>query len=88
MAAPVRPATPTGFVKMLADAKTDRVLGVHIIGPDAGEMIAEVVRGDGVRGLGRGHRAHLPRPSHASEAMKEAALAVEGGRFISEQIVA
>ena len=30
-----------GFVKFLADAKTDRVLGVHIIGPDAGNMIAE-----------------------------------------------
>ena len=30
-----------GFVKILADAKTDRVLGVHIIGPDAGNMIAE-----------------------------------------------
>jgi dihydrolipoamide dehydrogenase len=30
-----------GFVKILADAKTDRVLGVHILGPDAGNMIAE-----------------------------------------------
>ena len=30
-----------GFVKILADAKTDRVLGVHIVGPDAGNMIAE-----------------------------------------------
>ena len=33
--------TTEGFVKILADAKTDRVLGVHILGPDAGNMIAE-----------------------------------------------
>ena len=33
---------PEGFVKILADAKTDKVLGVHIIGPHAGEMIAEM----------------------------------------------
>ena len=41
-------ADTDGFVKILADAATDRVLGVHILGPDAGDMIAEV-RGDGVR---------------------------------------
>ena len=34
-------STTEGFVKILADAKTDRVLGVHILGPDAGTMIAE-----------------------------------------------
>ena len=51
-----------GFVKILADAKTDRVLGVHIVGSDAGNMIAEAARGDGVRRRRRGHRAHLPRP--------------------------
>ena len=34
-----------GFVKVLADAKTDRLLGVHIIGPNAGELIAEAVLG-------------------------------------------
>ena len=54
-----------GFVKILADAKTDRVLGVHIVGADAGKMIAEAARGDGVRRLGRGHRPHLPRASDA-----------------------
>lgn len=32
-----------GFVKILSDAKTDRILGCHIIGPNAGEMIAEAV---------------------------------------------
>ncbi len=55
--------TTEGFVKILADAKTDRVLGVHIIGADAGTMIARGRRAHGVRRLGRGYRAHLPRPS-------------------------
>ena len=55
-----------GFVKILADAKTDRVLGVHIVGSDAGNMIARGRGGDGVRRVGRGHRAHLPRPSDAA----------------------
>ena len=57
--------TTDGFVKVLADAATDRVLGVHIIGPHAGEMIAEAARADGVRRLGRGSGAHLPRASDA-----------------------
>ena len=52
-----------GFVKILADAKTDRVLGVHIIGADAGNMIAEAVGRDGVRRRGGRHRAHLPPAS-------------------------
>ncbi len=47
-----------GFVKILADAETDRVLGVHIIGTNASEMIAEPCRADGVRRLGRGPGAH------------------------------
>ena len=53
-----------GFVKMLADAATDRVLGAHIIGADAGTMIAEAAR-DGVRRLGRGRGPHLPCPPDA-----------------------
>ncbi len=54
--------TTDGFVKILADAKTDRVLGVHIIGPDAGTLIAEAaIAMEFRRGL-RGHRPHLPRP--------------------------
>jgi hypothetical protein len=53
-----------GFVKILADAKTDRVLGVHIVGADAGNMIAEAaVRWSSA--LVGGHRAHLPRASDA-----------------------
>ena len=53
-----------GFVKVLADKATDRVLGVHIIGAEAGTMIAEAGAGHGVLRLGRGHRPHLPRPPH------------------------
>ena len=56
-----------GLVKIIADAKTDRVLGVHIVGPRASDMIAEAVVGDGVRRQRRGHRPHLPRASDASE---------------------
>ena len=44
-----QPDQTDGFVKILADAKTDRVLGVHIVGADAGNMIAEAARRDGVR---------------------------------------
>ena len=52
-----------GFVKILADAKTDRVLGVHIVGPDAGNMIAEAAVAMEFGAVGRGHRPHLPRAS-------------------------
>ncbi|GAA4337762.1 dihydrolipoyl dehydrogenase [Pigmentiphaga soli] len=67
----------TGFVKVLADAKTDEILGVHIIGPQASEMIAEAVVAMEFRAasedIGRICHAH---PS-LSEAVKEAALAVD-----------
>ena len=69
--------TTDGFVKILADAKTDRVLGVHIFGPDAGNMIAEAVVamefGASSEDIARTCHAH---PT-LSEAVKEAALAVE-----------
>ena len=68
--------TTDGFVKILADAKTDRVLGVHMIGADAGNMIAEAVDRHGIRRIGRGHRAHCHAHPTLSEAVKEAALAV------------
>ena len=55
-------ADTDGLVKMLADAKTDRVLGAHILGPEAGTLIHEIVDGDGVRRLGRGRGPRLPRP--------------------------
>jgi len=65
-----------GFVKILADAKTDRVLGVHIVGADAGNMIAEAAVamefGASAEDIARTCHAH---PT-LSEAVKEAALAV------------
>lgn len=67
--------TTDGFVKILADAKTDRVLGVHIVGREAGEMIHEACVlmefGGSAEDLARTCHAHPTR----SEAIKEAALA-------------
>jgi dihydrolipoamide dehydrogenase len=66
-----------GFVKILADAKSDRVLGVHIVGPRASDMIAEAVA---VMEFG-GSAEDIARTCHAhptlSEIVKEAALAVD-----------
>ena len=68
--------TTDGFVKILADAATDRILGVHIIGPHAGEIIAEAAV---IMEFG-GSAEDLARTCHAhptlTEAVKEAALAV------------
>ncbi len=67
-----------GKVKILADAQTDRILGVHIIGPHAGDLIAEAVAaiefGASAEDLRRTSHAH---PTLA-ECLKEAAFAVEG----------
>jgi dihydrolipoamide dehydrogenase len=67
-----------GFVKILADAKTDRILGAHIIGPEAGTLIHEVV----VAMEFSGSAEDLARSFHGhptlNEAVKEAALAVDG----------
>jgi dihydrolipoamide dehydrogenase len=67
----------TGFVKMLADAKTDRILGVHVIGNNASELIAEAVVamefGASAEDIARICHAH---PT-LSEAMHESALAVD-----------
>jgi dihydrolipoamide dehydrogenase len=66
-----------GFVKILADAKTDRVLGIHILGPDAETMIAEAAMamefGAAAEDIARTCHAH---PT-LSEAIKEAAMAVD-----------
>lgn len=67
-----------GFVKVLTDKETDRMLGMHIIGPNAGELIAE-----GVLGMEYGASAEdIARTCHAhptlSEAVKEAAMAAYG----------
>ena len=68
---------PEGFVKILADTTTDKVLGVHIIGPHAGEMIAEMSVamefGASSEDIARTCHAH---PTF-SEAIKEAALSVD-----------
>ena len=67
-----------GFVKMIADAKTDRVLGAHIIGVEAGEMIAEAASVIEFGGASEDiARTSHPHPSR-SEAMRQAAMAVEG----------
>jgi len=67
----------TGMVKVLADAKTDEILGVHIVGPMASELIAEAV----VAMEFRASSEDIARICHAhpslSESMKEAALAVD-----------
>ena len=71
-------ADTEGFVKILADAKTDRLLGGHIIGPDAGTMIAELAMAIEFSASSE----DVARTCHAhptlNEAVKEAALAVEG----------
>ncbi len=71
-------ADTAGLVKILADAETDRVLGAHIIGPDAGNLIHEIVVG-----MAFGAAAEdIARTCHGhptlNEAVKEAALAVAG----------
>ena len=67
-----------GFVKILSDAKTDKVLGAHIIGPDAGTLIAEMTLamefGASAEDVARTCHAH---PT-LNEAVKEAALAADG----------
>ena len=70
-------ADTNGFVKVLADQRTDRVLGVHVIGPHAGDLIAEaavaIEFGASSEDIARSSHAH---PT-LSEALKEAALAVD-----------
>jgi dihydrolipoamide dehydrogenase len=65
-----------GFVKILADAETDRILGAHIVGPNAGDLIQEVVSVMEFEGSAE----DLARTCHAhptlTEVVKEAALAV------------
>ncbi len=71
-------AATDGFVKVIADKATDRVLGVHILGADAGHLIAEAAIamefGASAEDIGRTCHAH---PT-LSESVKEAALAVDG----------
>jgi dihydrolipoamide dehydrogenase len=71
-------AATEGFVKVLADAKTDRVLGVHILGAEAGNMISEAVLAIefGAASEDIARTSH-PHPT-LSEAVRQAAMAVEG----------
>ncbi len=70
--------TTDGFVKILADAKTDRVLGVHMIGPDVGNMIGEASLGLEFSAAAE----DIARTCHAhptlTEALRQAAMAVDG----------
>jgi dihydrolipoamide dehydrogenase len=71
-------AMTDGFVKILADQATDRILGAHIVGPEAGDLIAELVVGMEFSAAAE----DIARTCHAhptlNEAIKEAALAVDG----------
>jgi dihydrolipoamide dehydrogenase len=71
-------AMTDGFVKILADQATDRILGAHIVGPEAGDLIAELVVGMEFAAAAE----DIARTCHAhptlNEAIKEAALAVDG----------
>ena len=66
-----------GFVKIIAEEKSDKVLGVHMIGPHVGTMVAEMALamefGASAEDIARTCHAH---PTH-TEAVKEAALAVD-----------
>ena len=64
------------MVKVLADAETDRLLGVHIVGAAGLGLIAEAVAGHGVQRQRRGHRPTCHAHPTLSEAVQEAALAV------------
>ena len=67
----------SGLVKFLADAKTDQILGVHIMGPFAGELIAEAVVAMEFRGAAEDIGIICHAHPSLSEAMKDAALAVD-----------
>ena len=71
-------ASTEGFVKMIADARTDRLLGVHILGADAGTMISEAALAIefGASSEDVARTSH-PHPT-LSEAVRQAAMAVEG----------
>ena len=67
-----------GFVKMVADAKTDELLGVHMIGPNVSETIAEIVLAFEYRGSSEDIGVTVHAHPTLSEVTKEAALATLG----------
>ena len=68
----------TGFVKFIADAKTDELLGAHMIGPNVSELVAEVVLAFEYRGSSEDIGITVHAHPTLSETVKEAALAVLG----------
>jgi len=67
-----------GFVKFIADAETDEILGAHIIGPNASELVAEIVLGVEYRATAEDIGTMIHAHPTLAEATKEAALAVHG----------
>lgn len=67
-----------GWVKIIADAETDEILGVHCVGPDAGHLIHEAVVAMGYNGYAEDLGLTVHAHPTLSEAFKEAALAVDG----------
>jgi dihydrolipoamide dehydrogenase len=67
-----------GFVKILADAATDRVLGAHMVGPSVGEMIAEITLAIEFGGSAEDIARTCHEHPTLMEAVREAALAVDG----------
>jgi dihydrolipoamide dehydrogenase len=68
----------SGFVKFIADAKTDELLGAHLIGPNVSELVAEVVLAFEYRGTAEDIALTVHAHPTLAEATKEAALAVLG----------
>jgi dihydrolipoamide dehydrogenase len=68
----------TGFVKMVADAASDRMLGCHILGARAGDLIAELVAVGSFRGSAEDVALTVHAHPTLAEAVKEAALDVHG----------
>ena len=71
-------AEPNGFVKLIADARTDELLGAHLVGPNVSELAAEVVLGFEYRATSEDIGVTVHAHPTLSEATKEAALAVLG----------
>jgi dihydrolipoamide dehydrogenase len=67
-----------GFVKFVADARTDELLGAHMVGPNASELIAEVVLGFEYRASSEDIGVTIHAHPTLSEVTKEAALATLG----------
>jgi len=76
-------ADTEGFVKILADAASDRILGAHIVGPDAGTMIAELVLAMEFSASAEDVALTCHAHPTLNEAVKEAALLASGGKAIN-----